>query len=103
MGLTKRKHITRNNRYSKIKGGHSFEDQHFTKKESLEDLKAFAKGKDETSEKAKNLLDGTANFWDDFWEWFKNLFLGSEESKYQVAGSALKKFVRRRNVSYKKR
>ena len=103
MGLTKRKHNTRNNRYSKIKGGHSFEKQKFTNEESLRDLEAFAKGRGADSEKAMNLLDGTTNFWDDFWEWFKNLFLGSEASKYQVAGGALRKFARRRNVSYKKR
>jgi hypothetical protein len=102
MGLTKRKHlrkrITRNNRK---KGGSSFEAQSFTNEESLKELEKFSKGKSPDSEKALNLLDGTTNFWDDFWEWFKNLFAGSESTKYQTHGGALRKFIKYK--SYKKR
>jgi hypothetical protein len=97
MGLTKRKHLrNRHTRNNRKKGGSSFEAQSFTNEESLKELVKFSKGKSADSEKALNLLDGTSNFWDDFWEWFGKLFMGSESYKYHTHGGALKKFIKHR-------
>lgn len=88
----------RNNNYLKLKGGHSFEKQEFTNPESIEELKKFAQGTSLDAEKATDLLDNTVDFWENFWNWVKNLLFGNDiDAKYR--GGSLKK----RNQSRKRK